>query len=228
MDSSLSYIELLPKLRRVFWSLLHAYSLSRASQKQLIFPGVKLSWTWPLAMGTSFRDPDCGFSPQVLWVNGLGEWGCGRIFGLSTRIQFLPLALRAKFPSIPVITLSHPHASAEEKPAPNPGGVPVWLLQKRTWDSTKTNFTSGKGYDGISRKGLPCSGKFAEGAIHSASRHCHPWGPNCWEQAQKQINSKWRAVPREAEWSWNPWLYQVWNVCFLWTSRYEKLSSYLI
>ena len=103
MDSSLSYVELLPKLRRVFWNLLHAYSLSRASQKQLVFPGVKLSWTWPLAMGMSFRDPDCGFSPQILSMNGLGEWGCGRIFGLSTHIRFLPLSL-GEFPSIPVIT----------------------------------------------------------------------------------------------------------------------------
>lgn len=103
MDSSLSYVELLPKLRRVFWNLLHAYSLSRASQKQLVFPGVKLSWTWPLAMGMSFRDPDCGFSPQILSMNGLGEWGCGRVFGLLTHIRFLPLSL-GEFPSIPVIT----------------------------------------------------------------------------------------------------------------------------
>ena len=120
MDSSLSYVELLSKLRRVFWSLLHAYSLSRASQKQLIFPGVKLSWTWPLAMGTSFRDPDCGFNPQVLWVNGLGEWGCGRIFGLSTCIRFLPLALRAKFPSIPVITPLPPTCLSRRKASPKP------------------------------------------------------------------------------------------------------------
>ena len=120
MDSSLSYVELLPKLRSVFWSLLHAYSLSRASQKQLVFPGVKLSWTWPLATGTSFRDPDCGFSPQILSVNGLGEWGCGRVFGLSTHIRFLPLSLRAEFPSIPVTTPLPPTRLSRRKAHPKP------------------------------------------------------------------------------------------------------------
>ena len=53
-------------------------------------------------------------------------------------------------------------------------------------------------------------------------------GQTAENRLRKQTNSKWRAVPREAEWSWNLWLYQFWNVCFLWTSRYEKLSSYLI